>query len=49
MGQPILDFITEFSVMQTKTVGKFSSKQFGCKKRLDLLTVDILNRFSTVL
>jgi len=25
--------------MQSKGVGKFSSKQFGCKKRLYLLTV----------
>jgi len=29
----------------TKVVGKFRSKQFGCKKRLDLLTVDVLNGF----
>jgi len=31
--------------MQSKGVGKFRSKQFGCKKRLDLLTVDVLNGF----
>jgi len=31
--------------MQSKRVGKFRSKQFGCKKRLDLLTVDVLNGF----
>jgi len=48
MGQPILDvadLITEFSIMQSKGVGKFHSKQFGCKKLLDLLTVDVLNGF----
>jgi len=26
--------------MQSKGVGKFRYKQFGCKKRLDLLTVE---------
>jgi len=41
-GQPVLDLITEFSIMQTKGVGKFCSKQFGCNKRLDLLAVDVL-------
>jgi len=28
--------------MQSKRVGKFYSKYFGCKKRLDLLTVYVL-------
>jgi len=31
--------------MQSKVVGKFCSKQFGCNKWLDLLAVDVLNRF----
>jgi len=31
--------------MQSKGIGKFRSKQFGCKKRLDLFTVDVLNGF----
>jgi len=31
--------------MQSKVVGKFRFKQFGCKKRMDLLTVDVLNGF----
>jgi len=44
MGQPILDLITELPIMQSKGVGKFCFKQFGCKKRLDFLTVDVLNR-----
>jgi len=38
-------FITEFSKMQSKEVGKFRSKQFRGKKRLDLLTVNVLNGF----
>jgi len=42
MGQPILDLITEFSIMYSKGEGKFRSKQFECKKRLDLLTEDVL-------
>jgi len=29
--------------MQSKGVGKFCFKQFGCNKRLDLLAVDVLN------
>jgi len=40
-----VDLITKFSITQSKVVGKFRSKQFGCKKRLDLLTVDVLNGF----
>jgi len=39
------DLITEFSIMQSKGVGKFCSKQFGCNKQLDLLAVDLLNGF----
>jgi len=31
--------------MQSKGVGKFRSKQFEYKKRLDLLTIDVLNGF----
>jgi len=31
--------------MQPKGVGKFCSKQFGCKERLDLFAVDALNGF----
>jgi len=31
--------------MQSKGLGKFHSKQFGCKKWLDLLTVNVLNGF----
>jgi len=27
-------------MMQSKEIGKFSSKQFGCKTPLDLLTVE---------
>jgi len=34
-----------YAVMQSKGVGKFRFKQVGCKKRLDLLTVDVLNGF----
>jgi len=49
MGQPILelaaDLITKFSITQSKEVGKICSKQFGCKKQLDLLTMDVLNGF----
>jgi len=41
----MLDLITEFSIMQSKGVGKFCSKQFGCNKWLDLLAVDVLNGF----
>jgi len=29
--------------MQSKGVGKFNSKQFQCKKWMDLLTIDVLN------
>jgi len=32
MGQSILDLKAEFSIMQSKEVGKFRSKQFGCKR-----------------
>jgi len=45
MGQPILDLIAEFLIMQSKGVGKFCLIQFGCNKQLDLLTLDVLNRF----
>jgi len=45
MNQPILDLITEFSMMQSKGVGKFRSKQFRCNKWLDLLTADVLNGY----
>jgi len=45
MGQPILDLITKFSIIQSKGIGKIRSKQLGCNKRLDLLTMDVLNGF----
>jgi len=32
-------------LLQSKGVGKLRSKQFGCKKVADLLTVDVLNGF----
>jgi len=39
MGQPILDLISggfniEFSILQSKGVGKLRLKWFGCKKRI---------------
>jgi len=48
MGQLILDLISggfnnRIFCNADKGVGKFRSKQFGCKKLLDLLTVNALN------
>jgi len=34
--------------MQSKGVKKFCSKQFGCKKRLNLLIVNVLNGFHCI-
>jgi len=52
MDQTILNIISGgfnnriFSnTVQYKGVRKFRSKQFGCKNRLDLLTVDVLYGF----
>jgi len=40
---------TYCTTMQSKEVGKFRSKYFRCNKRLDLFTMDVLNRFYCIL
>jgi len=40
-NKAMIQLITEFSRIQSKGVRKIRSKQFGCKKRLDFLTVDV--------
>ena len=46
-GQPVLDLIRGGFIKHRflKYTRRFRSKQIGCNKRLDLLTVDLLTEF----